>query len=899
MPQPSTAKLLIPFSLTCPDNLAILRACRPEEVSINLKTPRPTTKPLGVRASDASWRTRLRPLSEVRLQELRVQWKGLSRADPATLNDAMAAAFSTQDTVCRLAAWVRCKLLSLPVGLYTPLVSVSENSVRRLVSITKPEGAGTEKDLFWAFGKAWLDLSKSTDRESLATELRQAREEFLDCIPGVHQGSTFGLLNRYRYQLGSADLFKNLGIKPTTYLARNATNSVFTFSELHEILLECCRIEESDAFLLRSDDSRFKLLVSAWLADGEALLRPPSICRIHAYLSFAGVDCSGASFLSDSGFQPPERTSRRVSTFKVISEEQFAPIRSFLESSTLFSPGDLSVLAEEIRLDSAEFEKGFEFQLRLRCKEKEITNRHLADAVDLGRVPGGATYVVRSGIRFGEYSPTCPPGVLAVLLSRSLEDLSMLLRHKRTEIRRDLIRVKSALTTPIHIERIVWGIEAAELKIEQAALARIERGQGRDHSLEEELLLQVLSLGLEKGRAALARWSSLRSGVDISSIMRAALYQFGRPRVAELAGVDSVFINRLAAKRGIPGLPVTKELITPLWGEWSDEMEKSWYREYPTVLAERYLNPVLRLVLTFIAATSASPKEFFKTRGHDSQHVTRLLRVLKHGDTLTSEQLSILSRRLFLKESDPFFVLLHTTNLVGNSKIAFHVARHKFRAARLFGLITDTVRCQQVMRGDLEMAAALSDGRFSLPSLLAGRVPPLSDENGELPFSNLAGPTRLPAANYALKALETLPGLKPDDWLSNPRDLLNEITAGSTHVNKTIDTEWLALELEGEAAAVTSDREIAAGAAELIALNDGRRVTTATERNLTIWSDHLGLGEVLRRYPSIKIDVMKCRTPSDGAEDTFLRRVNEVRTRTTRLLNARDAVEWRIREVSE
>jgi len=734
---------------------------------VDLLIPRWTSAPIATQRNKAAsqsdappdtathaWDERLAPFSAAELRRIKGTTFSVTRADPKTLNQTLDAARATGDPVAMTCAWVRCKLLQLPVADYARLAGLGENTIRSLERGPDTQKPKRDAGTFSTLIKAWDTIAQQSIRQNpaCAAELRQAREMLLDSLPGANTTATFGILQRWRYEVGEA-LFSNAsGWSYGNLWQRRKQGALFNALELVRVGQKLDLLPISPPEILTSHN--FQKLHSAWIDDCHHRGRPRSMAMLHMLLALTDIHPTGTTLHEHPDMRTSLRLSEKVAGFSQASWEDVAPVISFLRSKGILNEGGTleCELREQFAREAQIQTESFETRLRDLSQQQGIDASKLVDVFGL-RSPDRTkpALPIYRALHYGEYDRSVPPGVLALVLAPSREEAAELINLKRREIADTLIR-EGRRVSRLLVERRLWKIGYTDLAHSKADIQSIEWGAPCALN-EHKVVREALVAGLERAHAVLCRWQRLHDHNSIRSTIASLLYETSGAELESRLQSSARRLRSIAVGGEVPPLPTVTQLLGRDEGTLAPHLVRNWFDSYAKFQAGVNQTDLERLLATFIASRSDTLGGYFESRGLSQQTGARIFSAISNCGTVSADQLEVITKALGIEPGSAFHALLSLVRATGT--IAEALPRFAEFLQRKDGVTFREVKAlARAFASDYREQSRSKRGEFSLAELLDIRY-------GEAP-----APKTLKGEESLMGCLHNLPGLTAQELRS-------------------------------------------------------------------------------------------------------------------------------------
>jgi len=666
----------------------------------------------------------------------------------------MAAARATKDPLALTCGWVRCKVLKLPVADYAKLTDLSENAIRALERGSDAQKPKRDAGTFTALIKAWDTIAQQSTKQNLtcAAELRQARELLLDNLPGANTTSTFGILQRWRYEVGEERFSHASGLSYSNLWQRRKQGALLNARDLVDIGTKLELLPSSPSEILASPI--FQRLQAAWIDDSHRRGRSRSMAMLHMLLALTDVHPTGTALHEHRDMRTSLRLSEKVAGFSQTSWTDLAPVVSFLRSKGVLTEGGPleCELREQFVQDAQKQTESFEARLRELSQRQGIDASKLVDVFGL-RSPdrNKPALPIFRALHYGEYDRAVPPGVLALVLASSREEAAELINLKRCEIADALIRDGRRVSRLI-VERRLWKIGYTDLNHSKSDIQSLE--WGTQCPLDERAVVRdALVVGLERARVVLSRWQQLHDHSSVRSTVASFLYETSGAELESRLQSSARRLRSIAVGGEVPPLPTVTHLLGRDAGTLPPDLVRNWFDSYAKFQAGVNQTDLERLLATFIASRSGTLGGYFESRGLSRQTGARIFSAISNCGTVLVDQLEVITKALGIEQGSAFHALLSLVRATGTiaealPQFAEFLQRKEEKAFREIKALA------RVYASDYREQSRLKRGELSLAELLDIRY-------GEAP-----APKVLKGEEVIMRCLHSLPGLTAQELRS-------------------------------------------------------------------------------------------------------------------------------------
>lgn len=576
------------------------------------------------------------------------------KSKSASLNQALTEAWNRGGKIGWIVAKMRCEVFKLGHRAYAErngylaystlhsLEHQREVAVHRFNPITVQ-----------LLMKGWDKLANELNDQRTDQLVQEAKRELLLALTERYGDSFYGVLSRWRYEVGPEAFAEATGISYGTLWNRHRYESVTDFSELLRYARGLGFIRENEAPREILRNSRVKELRNGWIHDSLRRGRPAALASLHIMLATAGLSIDIRSLGKEGPFKLHNVTIYDLAHFNFIPWKRISSAFSWLRDKGLITEEELQSTRAEWRREYANRPKRSEDILLTKMSESGLSTSRLAEAlgIDSREVERPSNYVFRA-LRYAPHQPLSPIGVLAHLIIKEDKELNRLLSRKRREIVAARRRFGSIYHSVIATERELWGIDYPQLPFPKREIQSLEWGQPSQLS-EAEVLNEIKRQGDAKARAAL---SNLMNSEDTSTIRSAFtnIYNLqGAVPLQKLTSISIPVLQSYARGTDVPSLPRLKEFLEKTGNSLSASLERDWQRQNASCLGRLCASDIERVIQAHIAERANSRHDLLNQGGFNPNHSQRLFNSIRRNGAVHRQDIPTLLDLLGVDKTSP------------------------------------------------------------------------------------------------------------------------------------------------------------------------------------------------------------------------------------------------------
>ncbi len=572
------------------------------------------------------------------------------------LNDSLAQAWSRSNSVCWILARVRCEILKLSPAQYSEAHCYLKALTLTALETSHPSNrVRFNPQTIHLLLKGWEKLAAQYEDSNaqVTAMLREARRELLLAITRKYGRSVYGVLARWRYEVGPREFDSCSGFSHKAMWQRWNKGLIFDFATLLKIgrSLKFINSGETPPHLWRNE--RVKELEAAWMSDSKKLGRPKPVFELYKIVEASGLRVDRRILCRNLDIKLGSVVVAALYRFEVVPWRKIDPLFRYLQAQGFMtSPQYRRSKTKWIESYNSRPES-FEGRLRAIRDERGLTNAQLADALGLKR--SGLTkpsVPVFKAIAYGESNKHAPHGVLAHLVGRTDKEVDQLLEHKRQEILAQWRRQGSKLDSPIAVERELWCLDYSDLSCAKEELQSLEWG-GKSPLSSASVMAEIREKGEARAKGALKQLLSRR---DLSTVRSAIsnLVPHGElaPQARRLETSVPVLKNIMSGVE-VPTYPKLVGFLAAVGRKPSLALEVDWRDQFARHLISENRNDLERVLDAYVAERSDSRSSLLKEIQVPSWKGARLLNWISEAALVESQALATLLDSLGLDSSDP------------------------------------------------------------------------------------------------------------------------------------------------------------------------------------------------------------------------------------------------------
>lgn len=542
------------------------------------------------------------------------------------LNDGLARAWNQSSPVGWILARVRCEILKMPPFEYADAHGLlSHSTLAGLETYRSLKRARFNPETIHLLLEGWERLAEKHKVENprIADMLGEAKRELLLALTRKYGQSVYGVLARWRYEVGPERFDTLSGYSYKTMWQRQKAGVMFDFGDLLRIGRSLGFIEAHEKPPSLWQNPRVQELEAAWMFDSKQMGRPKEIAQLYRMVEACGLKVDKDSLHRDPKIKLQSVVVEALYRFERVSWKKIEPLfRELRACSYITEPEYRRIRARWVEHWKHQPES-FERRLRSIRDERGLTNSQLAEALDLKRQEMNKPILpVFRALSYGEKNKHASYGVLAHLIGRSNEEVESLLAQKRSEILAQWRRQGSTITSPVAVERELWCLDYSDLPHTKSDIQRLE--WGKRCSLEpERVVTEIREIGESRVKVALKRLLSQRDLDTVPSAISNLVALEGLAPLARRLETSVPVLKNIMSGAEVPTYPKLVSFMRLLGRQPSLALEVDWRDQFARHLIAENRNDLERVLDAYVAEHSDSRRSLLQEKGRRSSDVAR------------------------------------------------------------------------------------------------------------------------------------------------------------------------------------------------------------------------------------------------------------------------------------
>ncbi len=631
----------------------------------------------------------------------RVEFDGYDRTLSA-LNNGLTRAWNQASPVGWILARVRCEILQLsPHGYADAHGKLCHSTLYGLETYRPLERARFNPETIHRLLAGWDELAEkhATDKPEVAVLLGQAKQELLRALTRKHGRSVYGVLARWRYEVGPERFEALSGYAYKTMWQRQKAGTTFEFGELLSIgrKLEYIKAEECPPTLWQNP--RVQELEDAWMFDSKKLDRPKEVSRLYKIVEACGLKVNRESIQLDAKIKLQTIVVDALNRFEMVSWKKVQPLFGELHARGSITESEYRQIKDTWRSQWNRRPETFERRLRSIRDERGLTNSQLADALGLMQQDAQKPILpVFRVLSYGEGNKHAPFGELAHLIGRSEEEVESLLQQKRNEILAQWKRQGSAITSPLAVERELWCKDYTDLPYDKTEIQKLEWGKASTVDADR-VIAEIRASGEERVKEALERLLERRDLNTVQGAVSNLVALKGYAPLARLLETSVPVLKNIRDGAEVPTYPKLKSFMRLLGFEPSMALEVDWREQFARHLVAENQNDLQRVLNAYVAEHSTSRRALLQERGAHSADVARSFQWISEVGVSEPEQLAKVADTLGIPATHPTGIFLECVanegSLVGGLTAWIQQMEQTEGVVAIRKQLSEAVRCCQ------------------------------------------------------------------------------------------------------------------------------------------------------------------------------------------------------------
>lgn len=593
------------------------------------------------------WGT-LRPLE-------RSEFQGPDRAFQA-LNDGLIRAWNTGNPVSWIVARVRCEFVKLSPHAYA--VAHRELTQSTLSGLERHRAlfsARFNPETIYRLVKGWTRLARgleTSDPEN-AKLIKEAKQQLLLVLTRRYGGSVYGVLARWRYEVGPSRFDTDTGYSYKTMWQRQKMGAMFDFGEL-------LRIGRSLGFIAAGqqppalwDNPRVQELETAWMHDAKKLGRPKEVSNLYKVVEAVGMRVDKHSLHDDPKIGLQSVVVDALWRFEQVAWDKVAPLFKELKRRGLVTANEFTRTRSSWCTAWNKRPVTCEQRLIAIRDERGLTNAQVAEALGLTKhsYSKPALPVFRA-LSYGERTKMAPLAVVAHLIGRTDDEVAELLDQKRREVLAQWRRQGSAISSEVAVERELWGVEYEDLPFDTKELQRLE--WGKQTSLRsQDVVTAIQEQGQARVQRGLQRLLDKRELNTVSGAIANLVELKGLAPLARSLETSVPLLQNMIGGLEVPTLSKLRALLRGAGYEPAAPLYLDWRERYARHLIAENATDLKRVLKAYVAEHGTSRRALLKQKQGKPSEVARIFNWISDVGYVAPDELEKVLNSLHLSVEDP------------------------------------------------------------------------------------------------------------------------------------------------------------------------------------------------------------------------------------------------------
>lgn len=566
------------------------------------------------------------------------EFNGTVRSRTA-LNDGLRRAWGQDNPISWIITRVRCEILQLSPHEYAVQHgSLAQSTLLGLERFRDYHLSRYSPSTIHLLFKGWDAIAAQKQDQKTSELLVEAKQEILRLLTPEHQNSVYGMLCRWRHEVGGDTFESSTGLTYKTLWQRGKTLGPGDFSELLNFARALGFIDQSEKSPHIWQNPKMIEMQAAWLHDSALRGRSPEISKLHLLLHTAGlqVDAGALGPRTESKLQAV--ITRALARFETVPWNKVTRVFSMLHKHGHITQEQLLQHRELWQREYRERAHTFEDALQGVARKEGLTNAVLTDALDLrARYPLKPVLPVYRALHYGAYCGLLSAGVLAHAIVRDDALLNTLLQQKRAEIAACWKRIGSGIDSPVAVERSLWNVDYAQLPFSKNEVQKLE--WGKPSSLQEAVVLaEIRRVGESHARAPLIKLLEQEQYTTVQNTIANLIYRYGIAALESKLGTSQLCLNSFQFGAEVPNLPKFTSFLAEEGIPFSNHLEMDWREQTGRHLALTHLSDIERVISAHICEHSESKRALLIQHGNHPIALARPLRQLSETSVIERKQ---------------------------------------------------------------------------------------------------------------------------------------------------------------------------------------------------------------------------------------------------------------------
>lgn len=585
----------------------------------------------------------------------RADFEGSDRTLTA-LNSGLVRAWNNSSPVGWIVARVRCEILKLPPHEYADAHGLlSQSTLAGLESYRSLKKARFNPETIHLLLKGWERLAKNHKVESpqVAEMLNEAKGELLKVLTRKYGRSVYGVLARWRYEVGPTKFDELSGYPYKTMWQRQKSGSMFDFSELLKIGRSLGFIKEKQKPPALWRNPRVQELEAAWLFDSKQMGRPSEVAQLYKITEACGLRVDKEHLHRDPKIKLQSVVVEALYRFERVPWKKIAPLFHELHARRFMTESEFRRIRGMWRHQWQRQPESFTRRLRGIRDERGLTNAQLAEALELEKFDARKPSLpVFKALTYGDKNKHASFGVLAHLIGRSDEEVESLLEQKRHEALAQWRRQGSTITSPVAVERELWCLDYADLPHAKAEIQKLE--WGKRSTLDPVLVVaQIREMGESRVKVALRQLLNRRDLNTVQSAISNLIAIKGYAPLARQLETSVPFLKNVMSGAEVPTYPKLTSFMRLVGFEPSLALEVDWREQYARHLVAENRNDLERVLKAYVAEHGTSRRSLLHEKGRRSSEVARFFHWISDAGVVEPANFAKVLDSLDLQDSHP------------------------------------------------------------------------------------------------------------------------------------------------------------------------------------------------------------------------------------------------------
>ncbi len=543
------------------------------------------------------------------------------------LNNGLNRAWSNSNPVGWILARVRCEILKLSPHEYADAHGLlSHSTLAGLESYRSFKRARFNPETIHLLLKGWERLAKKNKVESpqIAEMLNEAKGELLKVLTRRYGRSVYGVLARWRYEVGPKKFDELSGYPYQAMWQRQKSGAMFDFSELLKIGRSLGFIKEKERPPALWKNPRAQELEAAWLFDSKQMGRPREVTQLYKLVEACGLRVDKEHLHRDPKIKLQSVVVEALYRFERVPWKKIAPLFRELRARRFMTESEFRRAKGAWRHHWQRQPETFTRRLRGIRDERGLTNAQLAEALELEKIDARKPSLpVFKALTYSERNKHASFGVLAHLIGRSDEEVEALLEQRRHEILAQWRRQGSTITSPAAVERELWCLDYADLPHAKADIQKLE--WGKKSTLDPvRVVAEIREVGESRVKVALWRLLDRRDLDTVQSAISNLIAMKGYAPLARQLETSVPFLKNVMSGAEVPTYPKLTRFMRHVGFEPSLALEVDWREQYARHLVAENRNDLERVLKAYVAEHGTSRRSLLHEKGKRSSEVARL-----------------------------------------------------------------------------------------------------------------------------------------------------------------------------------------------------------------------------------------------------------------------------------